>query len=356
MYTREVTPGPEKIIVKHKPVFGTFNTLPDQLDIHGVKAPFAGIPLPPVLTKFRIRARLIYVFRVGDFLGSIDIFDNKIVNMAEVSLWNYKKDYKYTYRIFLGLRLRLIPKKLSEAVCVSSGPKRSIRIAWNHLKDRMTFKLHLSGYNTRPKLDLSFFSNFTDSSSHEIFSVKPAPTFSRCSATWYVANAFKGRLALTDKGGKEFDCTNGENGFGFTFMNRSYYKFITTGENITAIGKIKDKQVSFRFSTASFDAVDRDSYNDNVMFVDDQFSPMPPVDITHSFGVTNKWVIQDTESMIDLTFTPKSITSRNMNFVAVRTTYYTIFGTIDGILLDKDGNRLVLRDFPAISRSSKLRL
>lgn len=356
MYSREIKSAPEKIVINGKPVFGTFNTLPDSLDIRGVRSPFLGIPIPSAITKFRIRSRLIYTFSFGEYIGTIDLFDNKIVNMAEVSLWNYSRNIKYVYRIFLGLRLRLIPTKLKKAVCVSTAKTRYIRIGWNHEQDRISIKLKVRGDSLRPFVELSFLGKFSNPKSGEILSVKPAPTMRRCSATWYSFAPIFGRLKTTLKNRDILENFQNTDGFGFLFSNRSYYKFITSGENLTACGSVGEKTFALRLSMTSLDAVDTDKFNDNVLFTDGKLSTMPPVNITHPFGVGQKWIIQDVESMIDLTFTPKNIINRSLNLIAINTDYYTIFGTIDGTLLGSDGEKLVLKDFPGVIKKSKLRL
>lgn len=163
-------------------------------------------------------------------------------------------------------------------------------------------------------------------------------------------------MNLTLKNGDLLESFPENEGYGFLFSNRSYYKFITSGENITACGELNGKKIAFRLSTTSLDAVDKDSYNDNAVFVDGKITTLPPVDITHSFGLAQSWVIQDVESMVDLTFTPKNLISRTVNLIALNSNYYTIFGTIDGVLLDSEGNKIVLKDFPGIAKRSKLRL
>lgn len=60
--------------------------------------------------------------------------------------------------------------------------------------------------------------------------------------------------------------------------------------------------------------------------------------------------------MVDLTFTPKNTISRSLNFIAIKSTYHTVFGTIEGVLLDSEGNKIILKDFPAIVKKSKLRI
>ena len=60
--------------------------------------------------------------------------------------------------------------------------------------------------------------------------------------------------------------------------------------------------------------------------------------------------------MVDLTFTPVSVNTRKLNVIAMRTTYSTIYGTFEGVLLTKDGEKVPLKGFPGIIYRDLLRL
>ncbi len=93
-----------------------------------------------------------------------------------------------------------------------------------------------------------------------------------------------------------------------------------------------------------------------MLIVDSEPTALPPVDITHPFGIDKDWIIQDTESMVDLTFTPISLNNRNLDLVAMSTRYSTIYGVYNGILLDKDGNKIFMKNFLGIIYKSRIRL
>ena len=90
--------------------------------------------------------------------------------------------------------------------------------------------------------------------------------------------------------------------------------------------------------------------------VDGNATALPPVYMTHPFGISKEWVIQDTENMVDLTFTPASLNTRTVNIIALRTTYTNMFGHFDGVLLTKDGEKITLKHFPGILQKGMLRL
>lgn len=352
-YSRPVVQGPEKIINDGKPVFGTFDTIPRKLDIKGVTAPFGGIPLPPALSRLRIRARAIYTFNINGFFGTVDFFDNKILNMAEFALWNIRTGQKFVYRQFLGARKRLIPTHLNEGQCVSPGKRRHFRLAWHHNDNRLSFKADVLGGKYRPKVNASLQAMLNGEETKEILSVKPAPTMRRCSATWYAAGPVKGSLELNGKSASEK--IEGE-GQGFLFVNRAFYKFISRGENITACGMLRDKKIQLRISTTNLDAVDTNKYNDNVLFVNGELTTLPQVYLTHPFGVKETWTVQDVQGMVDLEFTPVTSYERRMNLVLVKNHSDTVFGYLNGALWDKEGNKIFVKDLAAVARRNMLRI
>ena len=83
---------------------------------------------------------------------------------------------------------------------------------------------------------------------------------------------------------------------------------------------------------------------------------LPQVFVTHPFGMDKIWNIQDTENMVDLTFSPVSENLRKMNTVIFRTIYHTIYGTFEGTLLTKDGESISVKNLSGIIQTTMLRL
>ena len=99
-----------------------------------------------------------------------------------------------------------------------------------------------------------------------------------------------------------------------------------------------------------------DTYNENVLFVDGELTPLPPVKITFPFGIKGKWIIQDTENMVDLSFTPISDHSRIVSFMVLRAQKHIMYGTFEGMLKTKDGREIPLKDFSGMVRKQLMRL
>ncbi len=145
-------------------------------------------------------------------------------------------------------------------------------------------------------------------------------------------------------------------GLGMMILNRTYFKFHSKNSTAYGIGDLKGKNIVFYLNTSNMDAAASDSYNSNVLVVDGKQTALPPVYMTHPFGIDKNWIIQDTESMVDLTFTPLSVNSRTLNLIALRTNYYTMYGTFEGVLLTSDGEKITLKNFPGLLHKGMLRL
>lgn len=357
LYTREITVPPLRLIKGRKPVFGTFAGAPRLLDIRGVESPFGGVPLPRIITNFRIKSSLVFTFTIGQYIGTVDFFDAKMFGYAEVVFWNTETSRKFAYRAFMGLRRRLIPHELDAGFCASFHKTRYIRISWDKKRNRVSLIMNLKGDGARPGVQAAFIAHYSDSG--EIMSVTPSPTKSRCSASYVLNSTIHGAISLEKTQRSDAVPMHDSDGQSLLIINRAYYAFVTEREYITSCGMVDNKNISLRLASTDDDAVDPYTYNDNILFVDGKCTPLPPVCITHPFGLTGQnhsWVIQDTENMVDLTFTPVSDNMRIMSFFLVRTNYHTIYGTLEGNLKTKDGETLSLHGLPCIAKNQLLRM
>lgn len=350
MYSRLVTERPEKIIQNGKAIFGSFSDVTPKLDIKGMRAPYAGIPLPSVISNLRIKSRINYIFNLDQYIGIVHFFDFKAFALAEVCFWNQKTNKKYVYHNTILPRRRTVPLTTTKGLCASYAGRRFIKIAWNTNQNHYTIDFKVHGDKIRPSVNALIHSNTKDDFHSNMMFVTPAPTKARCSATWLSTMKLNGQINITNENSYEAE------GLGLMDLNRSYYKMQNNFEIAYGIGKLHDKNLSLHLQTSNIEAADSNKYNSNILIVDNETTMLPPVDITHPFGTSKNWIIQDTESMVDLTFTPSSVNTRNFNIIAMKNIYTTIYGHYDGVLLDKDGNKIILKNFPGIIYKSKIRL
>lgn len=350
MYSRKFLTPPDSLIKKGKAEFGTYNGISQKLDIKGMRAPYAGIPVPSFISNWRIKSRLNYIFDIQNFIGMAEFFDLKVFGTAQIVFFNKETGKKYTYFTFVGTRKRIIPVNTSAGTCISFRKKRYLKIFWGRNHEHFAMKFKAKGDSLRPNARGNFFSPAESTNHTDFLFVNPSPTSSRCSASWLSTMNIQGKIYINEK---EEDNSKGIAAF---LLNRTYVKFHSYSTYSWGLGKIKDKEIIFQLKSSNLDAADENRYNENILIVDGKQTGLPSVVMTHPFGIEKDWIIQDTESMVDLTFTPTTVNSRTRNIIAMRTSYTTIYGTFTGTLLDENENKICLKNFPGIINRNLLRL
>lgn len=356
MYTRNILAAPKKIVHNGKIEFGTFEGCPKKLDIRGVKGPFTGVPLPTFITNLRIQSSLMFFFNIGQYVGTIDFFDHKIFGFADVSFWNKESGRKFAYRSFMGPRRRFIPHNMENGFCASFNRHRYIRLSWDHKRDRFSIIFNLKGDSNRPTVNAAFISHYSNPNMSELFFVVPFPSKRRCFANYFATPQIHGSLSLEKTRLSEAVSMEDKDGSAIFSVNRAYYNFHTELEFVVAAGEIDGKKFSFQIFTSQENAVDSENLNGNILCVAGEKTLLPPVKITHPFGIGKKWIIQDFENMVDLTFTPNSDVRRDVSFLVLRSQLSTIYGTFEGVIKTKNGENVVLHNFEGIAKNQTLRM
>lgn len=254
----------------------------------------------------------------------------------------------------MGPSRRFIPINTQESGCTSYAP-RYIKINWSRKRHKLSLSFTVIGDKFRPAAKAKYIARFGYDEKSEMLSVTPSPTMQRCSATWIVPLNLEGGLS-TARHRHYIKEIPQEKGLGLMLLNRTYLKIRTSSEIMIGLVTIGDKNITFTFSNNTQSPVDEDNYNDNMISVNGKITAMPPVLITHPFGISKKWIAQDTEGMVDLTFNPISVNSRTLNIVLMRNAYTTIYGTFEGVLVSDDGEKIVLKNCPGIVKKSHIRL
>jgi len=350
MYSRELKEPPKHIINKGKATFGTFAGVPKEIDIRGLRSPYGNIPLPPFISNIRIKSTLSYFFNLEKYIGYTGFADFKVFGFATVCLWNKDTGKKYSYHVLMPVRRRFVPKKTAKGSCTSFLKSRHIRISWGHEYHNHSTSFRLKGDSARPAAEGFIYSLANDEIHNDLLFVNPSPVKSRCKATWLCSLQLHGKIKIGE------DAVSESDGLGAMLLTRSYIKARNYTTTICALGNVADKKLILEITSSSLDAADSDKYNDNALILNGEATTLPPVYMTHSFGKHKQWIIQDTESMVDLTFNPISINNRNISMLPIRSSYKMIYGTLNGVVLTKDGEKINLKNFPAIIYDNLLRM
>ena len=350
MYLRKFNQPPENIIKNGKALFGAYEGIPERIDIRGMRAPYAGVPVPSFLSNLRIKSRLNYVFSIEKYFGMAEFFDFKIIGLGKLIFWNKETGKRTVYNTIMPTRKRFVPNFTKRGICACYKKSRFLKISWGRNHQHHALSFNVKGDKVRPDATGYCYSPLKDDMHRDLLYVNPAPTSARCSATWITTMKIAGSLSANN------EKIDDSEGLAFMVMNRTYFKMHSKTTMLCGMGNVKDRNIIFYLKTSNMDAADSDKYNDNTLVIDGEPTALPPVYITHPFGIDKKWIIQDTENMVDLSFTPSSVYSNVLNLIALRTSSNTLSGTLEGALLTKDGEKIILKNFYGIIHRNLLRL
>ena len=347
---------PPALVKNGKALFGTFSGHVSRLDIRGLHSPFGGVPLPVFISNFRIKSSLLFTFNAGSYQGLISFFENKIFGLVEIDLWNRETGRKYTYKNLMGPRHRFIPHNLEQGFCASFNSRRYVRISWDHKRDRISIIFNLKGSSVRPSIQAALTGHFSDPASGEVTHCVPIKSRRRCCASYFTTQKLRGTLTIGKTKKTAGQVINVENETSCFSIKRAYYGYRTQEQKIFASGDFNGKSVSFSLNNLLDSQSLQEAVNQNVLFVDGVCTTLPPVKMTQPFGLSKKWIIQDTENMVDLTFEPVSKISRELSLFAFKIVIQNLYGKFEGVLKTKDGEDIKLSGFCGVAREQLLRV
>jgi len=350
LYTREITPAPERPVVSGVPDFGSFSGPFGKFDIRGMKRPFGNLPFPEFITNVRIMGVMRFLFCDSRNIGEIEFFDAGYFSFMETTLWNRKTHHRIAYRRIIPPGFLNFPKDLSNNVTASRSPNRYSRIHTRLQRKIIHADFDFVGSAARPPCEGRFEMDLSAEGSADLSSLLPYHVRRRCQASYQAVSVLHGWLGT----GYDDHHITRAGGVGFFDIRKAYFSLRTKMSQMIGLGRHEGKILAFQLGNS----VTREDhqYNDNVLFIDGKAFPLPPVKITRPYGINGEWIIQDTESMVDLVFRPLSDSARKLSAFVVRTDYHTVYGTYRGVLLAGDGQRIVLRGYPGIGKKILLRI
>ena len=164
-------------------------------------------------------------------------------------------------------------------------------------------------------------------------------------------------LELTAADGKTYK-TN-ERSVGIIDDHKGYYPFFSHYDWLTTMGKteIDGEQKFFAFNLTRNQSVDQVNYNENVIWLEGESFPMPPVVFTHKDGKkkANEWHIRDEagQGLVDITFKIDNVFYMPIP-VAV---YYALpYGKIYGYVTDTNGKKYTVDGMVGIGEDKTTRI
>jgi hypothetical protein len=112
----------------------------------------------------------------------------------------------------------------------------------------------------------------------------------------------------------------------------------------------------YGFHVAENQAKENRKNNENALWVNGRFTPLPPVRITMLNGPESDWIIQDLDGMVDLVFTPKEMNRFRTHFLITSGDFFAPMGYYNGMLVSAKGEQIQVRNQWGIGEKLYLRV
>lgn len=350
LYTRILTPAPIKPVQHGKPVFGSYTGWFKYFDIRGVTRPFGDLPVPAFITNQRIKDILRFMFCSDEVIGEVEFFYGGYFSFMETTIWVRATQQKFAYRQLLPGGFIHPPSHIGYSVTTCRTRRRYVRLFSRLSKGMLHADFEFLASGDRPLCEGRLDFDIRNNESINYSSVIPYYVSRRCQAGYFQCGVISGWVSF----GYKDIYLDKSTAVGVIDFRKTYLGLRTKRNFLTGLGRLGGKMLSFQLSNSV--ATDSNVYNANIMLYGGEHTPLPPVTITRPYGSAGKWIIQDTEGMVDLTFEPISQNQRSLNALVVRTNYKTVYGTYSGVLLTHTGESIKLKNFPGIAKRIRLRI
>lgn len=123
--------------------------------------------------------------------------------------------------------------------------------------------------------------------------------------------------------------------------HKGYYPHLAHYDWLTTMNRIEKDGIvtTFGFNLTRNQSTDQNKYNENLIWLDNESSPLPPVFFTHDENDKNVWYVKDELGKVDIKFVIEDTYPIVFNVGLIMMKYYLPFGKIYGFVEDINGNK-----------------
>lgn len=177
-----------------------------------------------------------------------------------------------------------------------------------------------------------------------------------CNALYSEKDFFAAEGSITINGQK-YESNN--NTVGIIDDHKGYYPFQSHYDWLTTMGKcnINGEMKYLALNLTHNQSVDQYNYNENVLWLEGESYPLPPVIFTHKDDDkrAKTWYIKDEYGDVDLRFEIDDTGYIIINLGLIKSDYALPFGKIYGYVKDHKGNKYILDEMDGIGEDKTTR-
>ena len=331
------------------PVIGTWSGAFEKVNLLEIRKPY-DFPMPRWAKDCRIKEWQSFNVNNEFYLLEALFCNVKLYRIAQVIVYDKKNNEKYIYRRIKPGTGWQLPISLANSSVDSHSSRFFFRIhSWLDA-DTIKLDINIEKHRKQPPLTVHLAYNIKRQNVNPI-AVSLGFTQKRIMYAYKAVAPVHGDMVFA---GKHINMTN-ETCCGVFCDYKGYfpYRMHTT---ICCTTGCSEENRRFGFHIAENQTREKNKNNENALWVNGKLTLLPPVLITMPNGTDDKWVIQDVEGMIDLTFTPKDKTKSGTKLIVTRVDYDIVLGYYNGVLVNSDGEQIHLKNHFGIVKKLYLRV
>ncbi|MCL2765577.1 MAG: DUF2804 domain-containing protein [Treponema sp.] len=332
MYTRDILSPRASPVEDGNPVIGTWDRAFEKVDLLEIRKPY-GFPLPRWARYCRIKEW--QSFSAHDDSYSLEaIFCNvKFYRMAQVILYDKKNEQYFICRKIIPGTGWQLPLSLANSSVDSHSSGFFFRIhSWLDA-DSISLDINIEATRKRPSLTVHLAYN-VGAKNVTPMAVSLGFSHRRTMYAYKTLAPVRGDIVFA---GKHISVRR-ETCSGFFCDYKGFFPYRMHTAICKASG-FDGNNRRFGFHIAENQTRETNKNNENAFWLDGKLTPLPPVLITMPNGPDAKWVIQDVEGMVDLTFTPKHLSKSGARLVFTKADFIAPLGYYNGVLVNSAGEK-----------------
>ena len=149
-----------------------------------------------------------------------------------------------------------------------------------------------------------------------------------------------------------------ENSVSIIDDHKGYYPYLAHYDWLTTMGRcdIDGEKKYFAFNLTRNQSIDQDAYNENLIWVEGESFPLPPVVFERESRKAKTWRIHDEHGCVDIRFEITDTFFMPMHFLVVDVYYALPFGKIYGYVKDTNGKKYVVDGMLGIGEDKSTRM
>lgn len=353
MYSRELKVPLPTPVPNGRPERGTWTRHFEKVRLIDIARPFS-VPVPERLVYLRVKEWQSFIVQNDEIFLDVLIANLKLFRFIQAVIYEKKTQKMKQYFDYFPFPIAFwdFPDSLSDSVFEFKTFGYSFIIR-NKLDDsRVSFLFTVEDIDAEEEFRAEFDINFDPGArlplvTNLLFSDK------RCVYSYKNLGSVTGTIAMA--GNADYKLRP-QNTAGLFRESKGFFPYVLQGDRVNAFGFDKNGKCA-GFSMTEQNTKTPYLNNENVFWSDGVMTPLPPVRITHARGIAGDWIIEDTEGMVDLTFTPeRRVEKKGFNFVLAKAVFNNPIGVFNGMLITKDGEECPVHSMPGCAESLYMRM